>query len=166
MKKLKEIRTQRGMTQQEVAKQLNITQATYSGYESGKYEPNINILIAMSKLFQVSIDYLVGNENDFTIDMSDLSEIKKYILLHYLNLEDYYTYGEYESIRDAEEWEKENPDKADQMRLEAIEREEKRKEWIEYKLKQLARQEERDRQEEIERQKQIEEQKKKDKNKS
>ena len=36
-KNLKEIRKKLGLTQQEVAKECMITQATYSGYESGKY---------------------------------------------------------------------------------------------------------------------------------
>ena len=135
MKNLKEIRNSKLMTQKEVAEKLNITQATYSGYESGKYQPSIDILIAISKLFKVSIDYLVGNQNNFTIDMSDLPEIKKQILLYHLNKDNFDTLQEYRAIRNKQEWEEENPEKAEELKQKAIEEELKQKEWYEYKIK-------------------------------
>lgn len=135
MKILKEIRTQSLMTQQEVAQKLNITQSTYSGYESGKYEPSIDILIAMSKLFKVSIDCLLGNENEFTIDMTGLPDVKKDVLLFWLKQDDYDILQEYRNIRAKIKWEEENPEEAYKHKMQALEEEKKEYEMYMYKIK-------------------------------
>lgn len=64
MKNLKEIRKQKGLTQTEVAKKLNISQQTYSDYENKKTEPDINKLIELSKLFNISLDKLLKENKD------------------------------------------------------------------------------------------------------
>lgn len=61
MEKLKEIRKNKKFTQKDVAQKLNISQQTYSDYENGKSEPNIDVLKKLSKLFNISIDNLVDN---------------------------------------------------------------------------------------------------------
>lgn len=83
MKNLKKFRKEKGLTQQEIAEQLNISQATYWGYEIEKYEPSIDILIKLSQLLKVSIDNLVGNQNEFTIDISDMNEIQQELIKNY-----------------------------------------------------------------------------------
>ena len=55
-----ELRKERNFTQQYVADYLQIDRSNYSKYELGKLEPNIEMLIALSKLYGVSIDYIVG----------------------------------------------------------------------------------------------------------
>jgi transcriptional regulator with XRE-family HTH domain len=67
--KLKEnirtLRKQRGWTQAELAKKLKIKQYNVSDYEIGRIEPNVNTLIKLANAFDVSLDYLVGrNEED------------------------------------------------------------------------------------------------------
>lgn len=57
---LKELRAERGITQQEVANSLGISQKTYCNYENGNREPNIDTLISLSNYFRVPIDFLVG----------------------------------------------------------------------------------------------------------
>lgn len=85
MENLKQIRKQKKMTQQEIASKLNITQSTYSGYESGKYEPSIEMLIKISQLLQTSIDKIVNNsENNFSIDISDFNEIEQELIFDYI----------------------------------------------------------------------------------
>lgn len=64
MKGLKEIRKQKGFNQLYVATKLNISREALSYYENGKREPSFATLNAMSKLFNVSIDYLI-NGKDF-----------------------------------------------------------------------------------------------------
>lgn len=135
MKNLKEIRTKRKMTQQDVASKLNITQSTYSGYEAGKYEPGTELLIAMSNLFQVSIDYLLGNENEYTIDISNLPDIKKEVLKYYLEQDEYDTINTYRAIKERIKWEKENPEEAYYSKMEAIENQRKEYEIIMEKIK-------------------------------
>ena len=56
---LKNIRKQRKLNQQKVALDLNISREALSHYENGKREPSLNMLVIMSKYFNVSIDYLI-----------------------------------------------------------------------------------------------------------
>lgn len=58
---------EKGLSQREIAKLLHISQATYNNWENGKTEPSIAQLVEMSKLFEVSIDYLTENADDYGI---------------------------------------------------------------------------------------------------
>lgn len=58
---LKEIRTSRQLKVQEVAEYLCCLPSVYSRYENGKREPSLDVLLKLSKLYHVSVDYLIGN---------------------------------------------------------------------------------------------------------
>ena len=60
--KLKELRQKRNLTQPKVAMDLNISREALSYYENGKRQPSIELLIAFSKYYRVSIDEIVGNK--------------------------------------------------------------------------------------------------------
>lgn len=57
---LRVIREDRGYTQKQIAQVLGTTQQYYSDYENGKRDIPIRIYIALSKFYNVSIDYLAG----------------------------------------------------------------------------------------------------------
>lgn len=59
--RLKLLREDKGFTQKDLAEALSITVSTISHYENGTREPSIEILIQMSKILGVSVDYLIGN---------------------------------------------------------------------------------------------------------
>ena len=59
---LKNIRKKRNLNQQKVAMDLNISREAVSYYENGKREPSLTLLVAMSKYFNVSINYLITGE--------------------------------------------------------------------------------------------------------
>ena len=61
MNKIKELRAERGMLQSDLAKLLKIGQATISNWENGRTEPDQDSLLEMSKIFDASIDYILGN---------------------------------------------------------------------------------------------------------
>jgi len=61
--KLKEIRKSKHFTQQDVAEKLNCDVTTYARYENGDRNPPLEILIKLSEVFDVSLDYLVGRQN-------------------------------------------------------------------------------------------------------
>jgi len=64
MNRIRELRKKQGLTQKELATQLQIADSTLSYWETGKYEPDNETLIKLSRFFSVPIDYiLVG---DFT----------------------------------------------------------------------------------------------------
>lgn len=56
-----ELREVCGLTQLELSKILHISNSSISAYELGQRVPSIEILIELSKIFDVTIDYLVGN---------------------------------------------------------------------------------------------------------
>ena len=62
-KRLRELRVEKNIMQMDLAKELNIAKTTYSNYEQGRREPNFETLTILSKYFNVSADYLIGNSN-------------------------------------------------------------------------------------------------------
>ena len=63
MNRIKQLRTEKGMKQTELAKILKIGQATMSNWETGRSEPDYDALIEMSEIFGTSIDYILGNSD-------------------------------------------------------------------------------------------------------
>lgn len=60
MLRLREARKENSMTQNQVAKYLNVTTATYNRYEKGVIRPDPDTLKNLASLFNVSVDYLLG----------------------------------------------------------------------------------------------------------
>ena len=71
---LKTQRLKEGMTQAQLAQRLGVTKSVISAYETGLRMPSYDILIHISKLFNVSTDFLLGVENKQDIDFSGLSQ--------------------------------------------------------------------------------------------
>lgn len=63
-KRLREIRQEKGITQKELAKLLSTTQSTIGKYEREELEPNVETIIHICKIFNVSADYLLGSEDE------------------------------------------------------------------------------------------------------
>lgn len=59
-KKIRDLREDKDISQQRIADYLNVTQATYSRYESGDLDIPTAVLIKLSNYHNVSIDYLLG----------------------------------------------------------------------------------------------------------
>lgn len=59
MKRLKELRLQKGLTQQQVANAIGKTYQAYSYYENGKRDPDTETLKLLADFFNVSTDYLL-----------------------------------------------------------------------------------------------------------
>ncbi len=60
--KLYELRKQKGFSQEELANRLNVSRQTISKWEVGESTPDMEKLIAISDLFEVSLDELVKGE--------------------------------------------------------------------------------------------------------
>lgn len=69
--KLQQLRKQNNMTQEELAGQLFVSRTAISKWESGKGYPNIESLKSISKVFLVSIDDLLSNEELITLATSE-----------------------------------------------------------------------------------------------
>lgn len=61
-KKLKAIRKQSGMSQEQLAKKLNVSRQAITKWETEAGIPDIENIMAISALFDISIDELLSNE--------------------------------------------------------------------------------------------------------
>ena len=63
MKKLRELRKNKGLLQGEVAKAVDVSQSVYARYESGKLDPSLETLSKLADFFNVSVDEVLGRPN-------------------------------------------------------------------------------------------------------
>ena len=81
--RLKELRCEKGLTQDELGYMFNVTKSCICCYENNSREPSIKMLIELSSYFRVSIDYLLGVEEVkktkklTKIDLKIMNKIKK-----------------------------------------------------------------------------------------
>ena len=66
--KLKFLRERNGLTQEQLAKKFNLLKSSISMYENNVRLPNVEIIKEFAKYFNVSIDYLLDNEEKNKID--------------------------------------------------------------------------------------------------
>lgn len=64
---LREIRKARGMTQKDVYQRLQVSPNCYASWEQGRTEPDIESLIKLCEIFEVSADHLLGLEDEYGI---------------------------------------------------------------------------------------------------
>lgn len=62
--RLKELRQDKKIGQEEFARQIGVSKGVISFWENGLREPTMGNLIAIAKFFEVSLDYLVGLKDD------------------------------------------------------------------------------------------------------
>lgn len=62
--RLKNLRKKAGFTQVDVASKLGISQPAYASWERGVKKPTQENLVKIAQIFNVSIDYLVGNSEE------------------------------------------------------------------------------------------------------
>lgn len=63
---IRDLREDRDLTQQQLAELLNISQTTYSRYESGTLDIPNSSLIKLAMFYKTSVDYLLGLTNHKT----------------------------------------------------------------------------------------------------
>ena len=75
--KLQLLRTRNGLSQKQVAVRLGVSSSIISGYETGERTPSAEMLLAISYLYNCSVDYLLGrqiSESSMTINTDGLTE--------------------------------------------------------------------------------------------
>lgn len=76
--RLRELRSERNLKQEEVAEKINVGRTTYAGWEIGRTEPSISNLMELAKFYNVSLDYLCGAtllRENYRLD----SRLEKYV---------------------------------------------------------------------------------------
>lgn len=81
MNRIRELRNNKGITQTELGKILSVQKAAVSKYELGLTTPSPEILKKMSEYFNVSIDYLLGNDRQTASPPAEKmpKDMKKYL---------------------------------------------------------------------------------------
>ena len=72
--RLKELRTQAGMTQLQLAQRMGITKSVVSFYELQERTPSPDVLVKRAGIFRLSTDYLLGLDKRETIDVSGIDK--------------------------------------------------------------------------------------------
>ena len=72
--RLRELRVNKGLRQEQVAKLIGVNKSAISTYENDTRQPSFEILVRLANLYRVSTDYLLGQTNSRSVDLSGLSE--------------------------------------------------------------------------------------------
>ena len=71
--RLRELRMNKGLRQEQVAKLIGVNKSAISTYENDTRQPSFEILVRLANLYRVSTDYLLGQTNNRSVDLSGLS---------------------------------------------------------------------------------------------
>lgn len=87
--RLREMREKYNISQEAVAERLGITSSSVSSYERGERTPSLPIILKLSYIYNCSVDYLLGINNDDNthvyIDVTELSEKKRKAVNDFVN---------------------------------------------------------------------------------
>ena len=72
--KIRELRTEQKMTQEQLANRLGLVKGSISAYEQGTKYPSLEVLVNICQIFNVSADYLLGLSDDRMIKSSVLTD--------------------------------------------------------------------------------------------
>lgn len=87
MKRIKQLREAKHLSQQRLSLDLNVSQATVSKYELGQTDPDIQMIVNLAKYFHVSADYLLEISDDKqNVSDSRLSETEKKLIVDFKRL--------------------------------------------------------------------------------
>lgn len=78
--KLRALRIENGLTQQQLADKVELVKSSISAYEQGAKYPSVEVLIKICTVFQVSADYLLGLSDDMGLVKSGLTDEQTNIL--------------------------------------------------------------------------------------
>ena len=69
--KLKTLRTQKKLTQKQVADRIGLAISAVSSYEADTRYPSYEVLVKLARIYHVSTDYLLGMTDKRIIDTAD-----------------------------------------------------------------------------------------------
>lgn len=72
--RLKELRQSKNLRQEQVATLIGVNKSAISSYENNTRQPSYDILVRLATLYRVSTDYLLGQTNIRSLDLTGLTE--------------------------------------------------------------------------------------------
>lgn len=79
--RIHDLRERSGMTQTELAMRMGVTRSGVNAWEMGISKPNIDNLVALSRIFHTTTDYLLGIDNEESVVISDFSMEEKELVI-------------------------------------------------------------------------------------
>ena len=67
--KIRELRERAGYSQAQLAKKLDVTRSSVNAWEMGLSSPTTQYIVAMSKLFHIPTDYILGTSSGLTVSL-------------------------------------------------------------------------------------------------
>jgi len=78
--RIKLLRKEQGITQDQLAEYINVSRSSVNGYENDGVEPSLNVLVKIADRFNVSLDYLLERtEEKYNINILD-TDTKDFLL--------------------------------------------------------------------------------------
>lgn len=71
--KLQQLRKIKGMSQENVAQVIDVSRQTISKWELGETSPELDKLVKLAKLYEVTVDYLLGNDESLIQEVTPTS---------------------------------------------------------------------------------------------
>lgn len=75
--RLKQLRTESGLSQKELAKLMQVSPSIISSYETGERTPSLENLLSLSDVFKCTTDYLLGKESNLSTFMIGNYELSR-----------------------------------------------------------------------------------------
>lgn len=95
--RLKHLRKEKDLTQEELAKKLGISRSSLAMYEQGNREPDLETQELIADFFNVNLDYLMGrSKNRTTIFLQSDVDMETFEAIYKSSLEEYYLTRKYE----------------------------------------------------------------------
>lgn len=87
MERLRELRETKKLSQLKLGMLLDVAQETISGYEIGRSEPNLEMLVKLADALDTSVDYILGRSDvKAVIKTAELSEQETELLISFRRL--------------------------------------------------------------------------------
>ncbi|MBQ4510924.1 MAG: helix-turn-helix transcriptional regulator [Clostridia bacterium] len=83
--RIRYLRDKTGLTQTDLANKLGISRSAVNSWEMSLTSPSLANLVEMSKIFKVSLDYLVSASDKMLVDISDLSAEEREVVLRLIS---------------------------------------------------------------------------------
>lgn len=80
--RIAELRNNLGMTQAELAKELEISRSAVNSWELGTSTPQLKHIIELSRIFNTTIDGMVTSSERVTIDITDLDPKERRVIFN------------------------------------------------------------------------------------
>lgn len=93
--RLKQGRSEKKLTQQEIANRMGVNRVTYTNWENGKREPEIDKVVELATELNYTVDYLLGIDDVNVLALADdygemndteREEVQKLLLKNFLNI--------------------------------------------------------------------------------